>query len=534
MGGPDNGNLNHQRATRMMTKWRPWVEQLESRWLPSTFTLHQGDSLQNAINAARAGDLILLDPGATFTGPITLGPKTDPSNLFLTIETNGFSLPYGTRVTPSNASSMAKILSPGSGLAAIQTEAGANFYDLRGLEILPVNAQAAVDTLVTIGDGSSAQSSTTSLPHNILIDHCYIHGWNGQDIKRGVALNDGGGIPGTNITGVYDSYISNIKSAGQDSQAIAGWNGTGPYGINDNYLEAAGENILFGGAYSYIQKVPSNITIKNNTFSKLLSWDPYDASFAGTTWTVKNLLELKNASNVTITHNHFQNNWVSAQSGFAIVFTPRGSQSGGSWVTVSNVSFTNNILDHTANIFSILGSDDSSASQVATNILLGHNLFGNDIGTAEWGGNGGIFLEVSAGTKGGTHGVVVDHNTVLANIATIIVANGTHTAFQYTNNIIFSTGQYTIYINGVGESPAAWSQALPNYVITHNAIIWGNSSQWPSGNFFPAFSYSVGFVKFTYPDFADGDFQLSSTSPYHNAATDGTDLGANIASLSSF
>ena len=37
---------------------------------------------------------------------------------------------------------------------------------------------------------------------------------------------------------------SDIKAVGQDSQAIAGWNGPGPFIIDNNYLEGAGENIL--------------------------------------------------------------------------------------------------------------------------------------------------------------------------------------------------------------------------------------------------------------------------------------------------
>ena len=36
---------------------------------------------------------------------------------------------------------------------------------------------------------------------------------------------------------------------------------------------------------------------------------------AGTTWQVKNLLELKNARHVTIEYNVFENNWVNAPEG---------------------------------------------------------------------------------------------------------------------------------------------------------------------------------------------------------------------------
>ena len=99
----------------MTSKRRLCVELLEVRLVPSTYYLHQGDSLQNAIDAAHPGDTILLDAGATFTGPITLVAKPNPNNQWLAIETNNFPLAYGTRVSPSNASSMAEIVSPGLG-----------------------------------------------------------------------------------------------------------------------------------------------------------------------------------------------------------------------------------------------------------------------------------------------------------------------------------------------------------------------------------------------------------------------------------
>ena len=96
---------------------------------------------------------------------------------------------------------------------------------------------------------------------------------------------------------------------GQDSQAICAWNSPGPFVIRNNYLEAAGENIMFGGAASNIAGlVPSDITIEDNFFTKNPSW-------RGTTWTVKNLFELKNARRVLVRHNIMQFNWNGAQAG---------------------------------------------------------------------------------------------------------------------------------------------------------------------------------------------------------------------------
>jgi hypothetical protein len=462
----------------MMRRRRLHAEPLETRLVPSTYYLHQGANLQRAIDGAHPGDFILLDAGATYMGTITLWAKANPLKLPLTIATNLFPLSPGVRVGPNDASAMAQILSPGFGLPAIQTQPGASFYTFRGLNILPINSSAQVDTLVTIGDGSSNQASAGYLPNNIILDQCFIHGWDGQGIKRGVGLNDG--APGSK-TGVYNSYVSNFKLQGQDSQAIAGWNGPGPYTIQNNYLEAAGENVLFGGAYSYIQQVPSNITINNNTFSKLLSWKPSDPSFAGITYSVKNLLELKNAQFVTVDRNIFQNNWGGAQDGHAIVLTPRGNQSGGPWVTVSNVTFTHNIVQNTDQGFNILGSDDASTSQVTSNILIQDDIFSN-LGYPTAGKNGQIFT-LQVGLNGGTRNLIIDHVTINPGYTDLLVA-GVHTGFQFTNSVM-PQGTYGMIVSGLGPGTAALAKAFPDGIITGNVIVGGQALYYPPGNFFP-------------------------------------------------
>ena len=58
---------------------------------------------------------------------------------------------------------------------------------------------------------------------------------------------------------------------------------------------------------------------------------------AATTWQVKNLLELKNARGVTIEYNVFENNWVDAQKGYAILFTPRNQDGDCPWCVVEDV-----------------------------------------------------------------------------------------------------------------------------------------------------------------------------------------------------
>jgi hypothetical protein len=130
---------------------------------------------------------------------------------------------------------------------------------------------------LTLGSGSSAQNSLSQVPHDLVVDRCYIHSdpVNGQ--KRGIALNSAA----TSVTG---SYISDCKRIGQDAQAIAGWNGPDPFTISNNYLEGAAENLLFGGADPVIpEPVPSDIRITSNLISKPVRW-------RSEKWQVKNLL----------------------------------------------------------------------------------------------------------------------------------------------------------------------------------------------------------------------------------------------------
>src|SRR5262249_45679041 len=145
---------------------------------------------------------------------------------------------------------------------------------------------------------------------DLVVDRVYVHGDPAYGQKRGIGLNSAS-------TSILNSYIAEIKAVGQDSQAICGWNGPGPYIVTNNYLEAAGENVLIGGADPFIPNlVPSDITFTKNYFTKQLAWRTQS-------WQVKNLLELKNAQRVAIDGNVLEYNWQAAQNGYAIAFTPR-------------------------------------------------------------------------------------------------------------------------------------------------------------------------------------------------------------------
>ncbi|HYE15081.1 MAG TPA: hypothetical protein VD968_11615, partial [Pyrinomonadaceae bacterium] len=313
----------------------------------ATIAVPAGGDFQAALYAAQAGDIITLEAGATYVGPFTLPNKTGTGTDadWITIRTSApdSALPApGERITPAYAPLMPKLLSPGRGEAALQTEPGAHHYRFIGVEFGRVNSSAVVYDLVKLGDGSPAQNTPEEVPHHLTLDRCYIHGDDG-DLKRGISLQSA-------HTEIVGCYVSEFHVRGQDTQAVAGWNGPGPYRIVNNYLEGAGENLIFGGARSAVPgQTPSDILISRNHISKPASWRGR--------WTVKNLLELKHARRVRIEGNLLEHCWLDAQQGYAVLFTPRPSDSG-DWAAVEDVEFVNNVVRRVAAGVHVSGQDD--------------------------------------------------------------------------------------------------------------------------------------------------------------------------------
>ena len=237
----------------------------------------QYTSLQTAINDAVPGDVILLRAGETFTGNVILKAKSSSATQFITIRSDApdSSFPGSTtRLVPQGEaganvarSALPRLVGFGGtykSTPVVRTAPGAHHYRLMFLEI-DGTGNVGYETLVQLGENSSNQTSVSGSPHHFVLDRVYLHGHATKGMKRGIALDCRNCV-------VTNSYISDIKSL-SDSQAIAVVNGAGPFRIENNYLEASGENILFGGSDPKTTNlVPSDITIRHNYFFKPLSW----------------------------------------------------------------------------------------------------------------------------------------------------------------------------------------------------------------------------------------------------------------------
>ncbi|MCI0745219.1 MAG: hypothetical protein L0Y58_07430 [Verrucomicrobia subdivision 3 bacterium] len=488
---------------------------LDTTYVPAsgmTITATTASAFQNALNTAAPGDEVVLMAGTTYTGNFTLPNKSGSGWIIVRTSAIGQLPASGTRVSPADAGLMPKIITPNSEPALLAAN-GAHHFRFVGIEF---GMQAGVPINYGIVGFGSDETSLAQLPHHLILDRVYVHANPNDELRRAVRLNTG-------WAAVIDSYLSEAHQVGFDTQAIGAWSGTGPLKIVNNTLEAAGENVLFGGAEVNIPNaILSDIEFRCNLVRKPVAWRTRTPP-----WSVKNLFELKQAQRILIEHNIFEYNWAHAQNGFGILFTPRVETSS-LWLVVNDVMFRNNLLRHSGSAFNISGRDDFDPrfpnQPAQTNrIEITNNLL-YDIDGAAWGG-GGIFLQLI----GGVRDIKVTHNTVRqANTGNILSMD----VLPKDENLIFRDNitphnLYGVYGSGAGIGANGLNAFVNNYEFTNNVIPWAppdaNPGLYPAGNFFPVSLSAVGFV-----NLAVDDYRLAANSPYKGAASDGADIGANI------
>ncbi len=475
-------------------------------------TLKTGDDLQKTLRASRPGDTILLQAGATFRGPIVLpfkGPGTGTDADYITIKTAGFDavLPEGERVTPGlHSRAMAKIVAPNQ-QSAVATEPGAHHYKFIGVEFLPAPNAAYVYNVIDLG--SSDYKSSSQFPHHLVFDRCYVHSTGLNRARRGFALNSA-------ETSILNSHVSGFAGAGDETQAIAGWNGPGPFHIVNNFLQGAGEVMMFGGADpSIMNLVPSDIEIRRNYFHKPAEWTGRAS--------VKGTFELKNARRVVFEGNLIESEILTT----AIVLTVRNQGGKAPWSTLEDIEIRNNIVRNASTGINILGNDSEQRSQEAKRIRISNNLLVKIVANEP--NNIPYFLQTNGGQN-----ITVEHNTVQQE-GNIVTAYGTPTRnFVFRDNIV-QFNRYGIVCQADGgecSSTNMFCNCFPSGVIRGNvfadnlgAAANGNMDEtYPPGNYFVSSLQKIGLV-----DSAESGWTLNHTSRVWNKT--GTNPGVDMNAL---
>lgn len=435
-----------------------------------------GGNLQNAINKAGGGDTIELTAGAVYNGAFKLPNKAGADFITITTSSAAQLPPADTRLDPKkHASALAKIAASVQGQPTIQTASGAHHYRFTGIEFGPT--LEGYFNIIQLG--TSYESSPDELPHHIEFDRVWIHGDKTDGQRRGIAAN------GRHIK-IANSYFSDIMREGEESQAIAVWAADGPIEIVNNYLEAAAESILFGGAESRLGLIPGNAIIRDNHLNKPLEW-------RNSKWTVKNFLEIKSGRNIRIENNLMTNNWEQAQEGTGLVF--RTADDSGKESSIEDIEVVGNIIRGSGSAVNVFGGEARGGRR----LTIRNNIF-EDINAKKWGGRG-FFLKSTT-----WDGLVVENNTVIHDGSITIAYGQPVQGFVFRNNIVFNN-EYGFFGDGIGSGRAALTKYFPGVTIAGNVIIGGTSSDYGGGNHYPSGAGQIGFA-------GGGDYRLRSDSKY--------------------
>src|SRR5271157_764458 len=534
----------------------------------STIAVPASGNLQAALNSATCGDTIALQAGAIFTGVFTLPAKGCDINHWIIIRTSApdSALPAeGQRLTPCYAgvaslpgrpqypctaaqNVLAKLIGSGGGDGPVILQSGANYYRLMGLELTRPTGTKGDPTLISPALGATAEY--------IVVDRSWLHGTT-QDETR-----DGFRLAGTNYVAIVDSYFSDfhctsVTGACTDAHAVGGGTGNhqdGPYKIENNFLEASGEGVMFGGGAADV--TPTDITIRSNHFFKPWQWMPGNPNFVGAPdghpFIVKNHFELKNAIRVLVEANLMENNWGGfTQHGFAIGLGPKNQYSIRTGLNlcplcqVTDVTVRYTHIAHAGGgIILATGLSDGGGAALAGTRWSIHDVVLDDI-SRQYVGGGALFEVGNRWPANPLNTFTINHVTgfpdpnshllTLGNLDSLPPMYG----FVFTNNLVV-TGLYPVWGAGGGSTTCAFNgtpafkiaSCFTTYTFTNNALIGTPSafppSSWPAGNMFPPDPNTI-FIQ--YNNGNGGNYQLQSGSPYINKGTDGRDLGADIVGL---
>jgi hypothetical protein len=525
-----------------------------------------GENLQNVIDGAACGDTIKLEASATFSGHFRLTKKPCDDAHWIIIRTsapNEALPPEGTRISPcyagvpslpgrpafhcaSGKNVMAKLTFPArGGPGPIYFPDGANHYRLIGLEITRDPSDGSISALAS-PEGPVAAT-------HIIFDRVWMHGNAQDETRRGVFLS------GTTYMAVIDSYFSDFHCIARegtctDSQTISGAGGDLPMGtfkIVNNFLEAAGENIIFGGTRA--TQTPGDIEIRRNYLFKPQIWRPGQPGFVGgpkgNPFIVKNLFELKNAERVLFEDNILENSWGGfSQAGFSIVLTPRNYNTAllhnlCASCRVTDITIRNCRVAHVgggfqiANVLNVDGSYAAAGGRYSI-----HDVVIDDIDGRKYDGFGSFMLLAS--NQPVMKDVRIEHVTA---VSTRVLLNmgvrGPHMQnFVFANNLVGPSEREVTSTGGGPENcvnppdrlqaQGIFKQCFDSYTFTNNVIV-SALSVWPPGNFFPKNLKAVGFVSgedgiAAYRLCRKQSSACKETSKYVNAGSDHKDIGADI------
>ena len=497
-------------------------------------------TLQAQLNAAAALNVnlthrIILATGTTCTGAYMLPSHTGGTGWILLTGPNLASLPPpGTRVSLSDAALMPKIqYGQSADNATISAASGAQRYRIIGIEFLQNDAFSPNYNFIIMGrtNGTGFNTGYLIVDRSILRDIGAVK----KTIRAVYASADVGNVA------LVDSYCAGIARVGQEAQCFSMEMNPGPILVQNNFLEAAGENTMLCGGDDprSAAEVPSDATFRLNHYSVNSAWYAQAGGYV-----VKSLFELKCGVRVLVEGNTFENMaWDGGGNAFRL--TVRNVNGPGTNADVSDLTVRYNLVRNVTNFINSFGADDQGGPRITKHSKRWyiHNNLIYGLGFKCGGGatcgallsiqpGGGSCTDPGAGGTCKIEDLTFQHNTVddIQSWA-VNVAQAGQIDLDFKDNLINANNKYGLFgqyplVFGTNLLNAAW--AGPTGTMTNNSIAaignGDNSANYPQGTN----TYPSSYTNFQWTNRAARDYTLQAGSPANNAASDGTDQGVNF------
>ena len=388
-------------------------------------------------------------------------------------------------------------------------------------------------------------------------------------------------VIGSAFWNFYDN-AGTTSNGNTDAQCVAGGfgsvanSGWGVYKFVNNSCEGGSEGIILGGAGGPPKTpagctlgvdcnldVPVDIEVRENYFAVPLFWNGNTTTINYTGWpNRKNCTEFKSGARILYEGNVCENGWYGSQPWFyAFDFAPKNQMNSATDLgscpscLVQDGTVRHNYGYNVAGAqlatytSSYVGGCAGCGQTLGRRLVIHDNLWGDKLnrGSLTLTGFDGTEFLASAGPLSQ---VVISHNTWVNAFRSCMYlganAAGQLDQFTYQDNICFlgtqvAGGIIPATASGCDLSGYRFLQILtacingttPTWTVDHNGTFGAPATGWPPGNLNVGTPAAVGFVNYNNADsgFNPGNYQLIPTSSFHNAASDGRDVGANIPAL---
>jgi hypothetical protein len=511
------------------------------------YTPANAGALTTALSTVNCGDTIKLTRSTTYTGNFSLrNAGTCGSNwIYITTNTPGDQPAAGVRVGAANFAVMPKIVTDNS-QPAITWTPGSNGYRFVFVEVASSytgDTYGPQNLILSGEDGSGFVVTTlTDLPKNAYYDQVYVHGNDFGGIGRGINCN----VQGFTLV---NSYVAKIHRVGSESWAVACWQPAGGGTVTNNYIEAGSQAMLFGGDCGSCPLGPAGTangwTVNNNFMTNDMTEADWCSSgsvpgcngstYAGRPWLNKNIFEVKNGKNFSIYHNIFERSWpAGGQQGGIVLFTSLNDSGFCPFCTLSNIDFHDNIVRHGNIALQFVGHSGYSPpcpSPCDSTPIDGVNVHNNllyDINGNIWQGVYSWCWQLGASPRNLTFA----HNTcdtdgasnVGYSIPLLTTPDEQIPGFVMSNNLIQGSADGIKGSSSGSAKVALDAYMTAGYTFLKNVFAVTNALTWPA----TTITTSTATFNASFVNRSIGDYRLLSTSPFHNAATDGTDIGVNM------